>query len=366
MNLRTNHGVTFDVASDDEFPMYEEEEYDEASTEDDGEQSEEVSGHGDFEDTAEPIPKLSKQVQNRVHELQKLQMQKNALREQYLSELSQLQRKYEGELAPLLDEQRDIIKGSPPSPREIEDIQPIQGVPRFWLNALQQNAFIRTRISPRDEEALEYLVDIRYCANAHNPVSGFTMFFEFQENPYFEETILTKEYIKKPCVANAISEWYLADIVGSRITWKSDAVDLTRYAVEKKQRSKKTQEVRYTTVYEPCQSFFAFFDAPKFPDNIKSSAAERGGEKEGDDDHGVDSELEDFIDEDYEMACILKEKIITRALDYFIGDAVSSDEEEDDMEDLSDGDISSDGVFGLSTEASDVRRRQKQEECNQQ
>lgn len=44
----------------------------------------------------------------------------------------------------------------------------------------------------RDEHALKYLKDIKWC-RIHNP-KGFKLDFLFDPNPYFRNSVLTKTY----------------------------------------------------------------------------------------------------------------------------------------------------------------------------
>ena len=351
------------------------------------------------------VEALPLDVQQRVKALQALQQKKNEIHQDYLNELLKLQQKYESDFEPLLNYRRSIIEGNiEPDEAAVQSGYPkehfqyvsltdgertnAKGIPDFWLKVLKQSSIIRTNISPRDEEALSYLVDIRYKTSQKNPSAGFTLFFEFGENPFFTEKVLTKEYIKKPCVPNGIGEWYLADILGSTITWKNDEMNLTMESTRKKQRSKKTKEIRYVTVFEPCQSFFSFFKAPKFPDSMKApceasactkSCCPTHEEKEDDDEEYEDEELEDLIDEDYEIGSIIKEKIILRAVDYFTGETDSGsdfDDEEFEEEEYSDDDLDDVNSEDLTNrmisrcrvgkEKAKPSAQPKEEECRQQ
>lgn len=51
---------------------------------------------------------------------------------------------------------------------------------------------IRYQITERDEDALKYLKDIKWC-RIDSP-KGFKLEFLFDANPYFKNTILTKIY----------------------------------------------------------------------------------------------------------------------------------------------------------------------------
>lgn len=94
----------------------------------------------------------------------------------------------------------------------------VKGVPDFWLTAMKTNEIlaeevgiwaqyllipmviypllnswhILVQITERDEEALKYLKDIKWC-RLDNP-KGFKLEFFFDTNPFFKNSVLTKTY----------------------------------------------------------------------------------------------------------------------------------------------------------------------------
>ncbi|KNH06403.1 NAP-domain-containing protein [Perkinsela sp. CCAP 1560/4] len=333
------------------------------------------------------IQGLPVDVQARVKTLQALQEKKNALHQGYYAELLKLQKKFESDCEPLLDRRREIIEGKVEPDNELvksgfpeEHFQYVslvdgehtgqKGIPNFWLHAMTKVPLIHLYTSERDKEALSHLMDIRCVTSAQSPSAGFTLSFEFSENPFFSETVLTKEYIKKSCVPNGLGEWYLADIKGSAITWKSNQVNLTVEEIRKKQRNKKTNEIRFTTIYQSCDSFFNFFATPKFPSSmrlVEDATAEEEME---------DEELEDMIDEDWDIGLSIKESVIPRAVDFFTAGALSendmegedfseADFEEDIPDDLM-NQIASHGGMGRGKASAPSDDKSGNEECRQQ
>ncbi|GJS86616.1 nucleosome assembly protein 1;4-like protein isoform X2 [Tanacetum coccineum] len=67
-----------------------------------------------------------------------------------------------------------------------------KGVPDFWLTAMKINEILAEEISERDEEALKYLKDIKWC-RMDDP-KGFKLEFFFDTNPFFKNSVLTKVY----------------------------------------------------------------------------------------------------------------------------------------------------------------------------
>ena len=68
----------------------------------------------------------------------------------------------------------------------------IKGIPEFWLTCLKNLPPLQDLITEPDEACLKHLVDIRVVYLETNP--GFTLEFEFEENEYFTNKVLTKSY----------------------------------------------------------------------------------------------------------------------------------------------------------------------------
>jgi Nucleosome assembly protein (NAP) len=71
------------------------------------------------------------------------------------------------------------------------------GIPQFWLTTLRNHSGLSDLITDRDEKALAYLRDVRFehlDPHSGDKKMGFKLFFEFDENPFFEGTALEKTY----------------------------------------------------------------------------------------------------------------------------------------------------------------------------
>jgi nucleosome assembly protein 1-like 1 len=70
------------------------------------------------------------------------------------------------------------------------------GIPNFWLTALQHSDDIALMIAERDIEVLKHLVDIQcvYHTSATNSNPGFTLKFYFEQNSFFSNAVLEKAY----------------------------------------------------------------------------------------------------------------------------------------------------------------------------
>ncbi|KAF6139622.1 hypothetical protein GIB67_033626 [Kingdonia uniflora] len=133
-----------------------------------------------------------------------------------------------------------------------------KGVPEFWLNALKTNEVLSDIVLERDEEALKYLKDIKWCRM--DEPKCFKLEFFFNTNPYFKSSILTKIY-------HMIDEDepILERAVGTVIEWLPGKC-LTQKLMKKKPK-KGSKNAKPITKTESCESFINFFSPPEVPDD---------------------------------------------------------------------------------------------------
>lgn len=277
---------------------------------------------------------------------------------QYQLELHQLNTKYQklkaeqvydirnkyinGSASPKLE---DIQKGKEIYDEEDEDIQQdleYKGIDSFWLTALSNLKSCSSIISDRDSEVLQYLKDIRceYIPLSKDEddenVFGYSLIFEFGENPFLENKTITKSYYYANEVDYEGGLVYKFTEVEEPLAWKSDALNPTVEVHVKKQKSKKTGKVRSLKELVEVESFFKFFSPPDLSvlDEIEDDdeAAE------------VQDELEEQMGLDYSIAEELKTNLIPKAIDWFTGDALNyvDNDEEDEDEDYEDYDSQED------------------------
>eukprot|EP00854_Cymbomonas_tetramitiformis_P006800 gene6800-8122_t len=165
------------------------------------------------------------------------------------------------------------------SPEEAGNEGTYTGIPYFWLTVLRNQDTVSEHISKRDEDALQYLEDIRCCKPSDTKaLGGFRVEFHFSSNPYFSQKVLWKQI----CVADNLSPQGMqaADIAGidprvhredthCTVNWK-DGMNLTFRAVDKKKdkdakKAKKGKKGNPLTSgsdgvkLKPCASFFSLF-----------------------------------------------------------------------------------------------------------
>lgn len=350
------------------------------------------------------IDNLSKPVKNRVYGLKSLQLNQMKLEAQFQKELLELEKKFFAKYQPLYVKRKQIINGElEPTVEEIEEGQQLeeeekgidkedgeeeeeeeeddeeedeQGIPGFWLTALENLSTVSETITDRDSEVLSNLIDIRM---EYLSTPGFQLIFEFKPNDFFENQTLTKTYHYQAELG------YSGDFVydhadGCEICWKLKENNVTITIERRKQRNKTTKQTRTIEKLTPTESFFNFFDPPK-PPKIKSEDDDNDDklqdkEEANDDDEGEegdeeDEELEARLELDYQLGEEIKDRLIPRAIDWFTGDAVDFDypelEGEGDEDEYSDedGEGDSDDDDDDDDEAAGSQK-QPPPECKQQ
>lgn len=308
------------------------------------------------------IDQLSRQVKKRVLGLKAVQQQQMQLEADFQKELLELEKKYFKKYEPLYDRRKAIVIGDQePTAEEIEvgeeldeneeeeegeeeeedaeedDASGVKGIPGFWLTALENLPTISETITERDSEILQELKDIRM---EYLETPGFELIFEFNQNEFFSNQVLTKTYHYQAELG------YSGDFVydhanGCEINWKSKEQNVTINIERRKQRNKTTKQTRTIEKLTPTESFFNFFDPPKAPQ------ADEDEDDEDEDEDEEDADLEARLELDYQLGEEIKDRLIPRAIDWFTGDAVGydfpedfedDDEEESDSEEVDEED----------------------------
>ncbi|KAG8221735.1 nucleosome assembly protein [Butyriboletus roseoflavus] len=285
------------------------------------------------------IESLPAEVKKSIEALKGVQVKQNELQNQYKRECLELEKKYLELQKPLYERRNAIISGSSAgtaeevdagiqaSLKDNPDYTPLAkdapsgpaAIPEFWLTALRNHIGISDLITERDAGALKHLIDIRlsYVSN-DEPKPGFKISFHFSSNEYFENQVLDKTYLYQEEVGYA-GDFVYDRAIGTEIKWREDK-DLTKEFEIKKQRNKNTNRTRLVRKAKPTDSFFNFFSPPTPP-----------SEDEDIDEEDLE-ELEEKLEMDYQIGEDLKEKVITRAIDYFTGKALEYDMLDDDDE----------------------------------
>ncbi|XWS26682.1 hypothetical protein CRYUN_Cryun26dG0051300 [Craigia yunnanensis] len=273
------------------------------------------------------LENLSPNVRKRVEVLREIQGQHDELEAKFFEERAALEAKYQKLYQPLYAKRYDIVNGvSEPegTPNEaamdqVEDkADEEKGVPDFWLTAMKNNEVLSDEINERDEGALKYLKDIKWY-RIEEP-KGFKLEFYFDTNTYFKNAVLTKTY-------HMIDEDepILEKAIGTEIEWYPGKC-LTQKLLKKKPK-KGSKNAKAITKTEDCESFFNFFNPPQVPDDDE------------DIDEDTAEELQNQMEQDYDIGSTIRDKIIPHAVSWFTGEAIQGDELElEDEDEDDDGD----------------------------
>ncbi|KAJ6372161.1 hypothetical protein OIU76_026614 [Salix suchowensis] len=249
--------------------------------------------------------------------------QHDELEAKFFEERAALEAKYQKLYQPLYTKRYEIVNGvgeiettnEAAMDQEGEKAAEEKGVPDFWLVAMKNNEVLAEEITERDEGALKYLKDIKWC-RIEDP-KGFKLEFFFDSNPYFKNYVLTKTY-------HMIDEDepILEKAIGTEIEWYPGKC-LTQKLLKKKPK-KGSKNAKPVTKTEDCESFFNFFSPPQVP------------EDDEDIDEDTAEELQNQMEQDYDIGSTIRDKIIPHAVSWFTGEAVQGDElglDDDDGED---------------------------------
>ncbi|KAI8746412.1 nucleosome assembly protein 1 1 isoform X6 [Biomphalaria glabrata] len=157
---------------------------------------------------------------------------------------------------------------------------------------------------------------------ARDPV-GFTLEFYFEPNEYFTDTVLTKRYEMRydPDSQDPLS-YEGPEIIkcsGCTINWNKGK-NVTVKQIKKKQKHKGRGLTRTVTKQVQADSFFNFFNPPAVRDGSESE---------------MDEETEALLGADFEIGHFIRERIIPRAVLFFTGEAIETEDYEDDENDES-------------------------------
>ncbi|KAK4432863.1 Nucleosome assembly protein 1 [Sesamum alatum] len=272
------------------------------------------------------LENLSPNVRKRVDALREIQTQHDDLEAKFFEERAALEAKYQKLYQPLYTKRYEIVNGEVEVEGGINDVEATnqadkdeKGVPDFWLTAMKNNEVLAEEISERDEAALKFLKDIKW-SRIDNP-KGFKLEFFFDTNPFFKNSVLTKTYHMidedEPILEKAIGteiEWY----PGKCLTQK----------ILKKKPKKGSKNAKPITKTEQCESFFNFFSPPQVPD------------EDDDIDEDAAEELQNLMEQDYDVGSTIRDKIIPHAVSWFTGEAAQEEygDIEDDDDDLDEED----------------------------
>lgn len=292
---------------------------------------------------------IPESVAKRVYGLKAIQDQHHVLEKDFHNEILALEKKFAERCQALHTQRAEIISGkNEPTAELIEagkatadkeeegvtkkgskpDVKEIKGIPEFWLTCLKNHGRIAEIISERDEEALLSLVDI--TVKHFDDSNGYSLLFEFAENEFFSNNVLSKSYYFKN--SEPTGSIVVDRTEGTTIEWK-EGKNLTVTIKARKHKVKGSTVAQVVKKTEPAASFFNFF-SPKSSDNLE----------EGEDEEDFETQLA-F---DFDLAETIKDKLIFHAVDWYTGFAL-----EYEGSDLDDEEFEGDDYDCMSSEDDD-------------
>merc|ERR1712110_950487 len=124
-----------------------------------------------------PGLEMDKETQKRLYELDAEQNNVDLLNHKERQELLKIDQKYSKLMRPYLDKRNDIIKR----------------VPKFWLTTFINHPHMSTVIEEEEEDCLQYLNKLD-VVEYEDITTGFSINLYFDENPYFENEMIAKEF----------------------------------------------------------------------------------------------------------------------------------------------------------------------------
>ncbi|XP_011300709.1 protein SET isoform X3 [Fopius arisanus] len=164
------------------------------------------------------------EIQKTLEEIDGCQNQIDGLNEKASDEILEVEKKYNKLRKPYFQKRNDIIKR----------------IPNFWLTAFVNNKKIAEILEEDEEDALRYLNKLE-VEEFEDIKSGYRINFYFDENPYFENEVLTKEFHLGSSGDPASQS--------TPIRWK-DGADLTKRAKGKAQLKERKRPLGHRSFFD--------------------------------------------------------------------------------------------------------------------
>lgn len=230
-------------------------------------------------------------LQNRLQSLKLMQREYVRVEKDFHRQFYELDMEYQKKRQEVYNQRKEIINGtgncSKQAQDEIDITNDIKGIPGFWLRALKNCT--PHLIHDCDEDALKYLNDIKLNLMSV-PELSFKLEFEFAANPFFENTILTKQYFLGCDTNEEFNGFSIVKTIGCEIQWKH-GMDITG---------------------KDASSFFMFFNPP-----VENTHDAHELEPTQSNDMQQPS-IFDELQHDFEIGLLLKEKLIPNAILYYL------------------------------------------------
>ena len=123
------------------------------------------------------MPKEEKEQQEAIEHIDEVQNEIDRLNEQASEEILKVEQKYNKLRQPFFQTRSELIAK----------------IPNFCVTTFVNHPQVSALLGEEDEEALHYLTRVE-VTEFEDIKSGYRIDFYFDENPYFENKILSKEF----------------------------------------------------------------------------------------------------------------------------------------------------------------------------
>lgn len=292
------------------------------------------------------IESLPANMKKRLNALKNLQMDYLNIETKFFQEVYALEKKYQAMYDPLLEKRSKIVNGEvePTAAEgefkvEVEEDEELaekmkaflseqsvdvpkytddaKGLPDFWYHVFKNSEVVWEMVQQHDEPLIRKLKDIKLVYPADG--MSYTFEFHFDQNEYFTDSVLTKQYfLKSELEAGKPFDYEGTEIfkcTGCKINWNKGK-DLTVKTIKKKQKHRSRGAVRTVMKQVPNDSFFNFFSPPEMPE----------------DQDDLDVETENILESDFNIGHYIRTRIISRAVLIYAGILTDEDDDEDEEE----------------------------------
>nr|XP_036863919.1 protein SET isoform X2 [Manis javanica] len=174
-----------------------------------------------------PPPPLQKEQQEAIEHIDEVQNEIDRLNEQASEEILKVEQKYNKLRQPFFQKRSELIAK----------------IPNFWVTTFVNHPQVSALLGEEDEEALHYLTRVE-VTEFEDIKSGYRIDFYFDENPYFENKVLSKEF--------HLNESGDPSSKSTEIKWKSGK-DLTKRSSQTQNKASRKRQ------HEEPESFFTWF-----------------------------------------------------------------------------------------------------------
>ncbi|KAK2094686.1 hypothetical protein P7K49_028424 [Saguinus oedipus] len=174
------------------------------------------------------LPKKGeKEQQEAIEHIDEVQNERDRLNVQASEEILKVEQKYNKFRQPLFQKRSELIAK----------------IPDFWVTTFGNHPQVSALLGEEDEEALHFLTRVEVTEFEDNK-SGYRIDFYFDENPYFENKVLSKEF--------HLNESGDPSSKSTKIKWKSGK-DLTKRSSQMQNKASRKRQ------HEEPESFFTWF-----------------------------------------------------------------------------------------------------------